>query len=377
MINLKFICVLLVMMCIICGVHYYLARCIHHCVKDCFPKIRIAYIIILLALLTVMMLLSIARPFSGAPQRIISTLGTVWMGLFVYLLLYFLASDLICLISRLIPGAPQRLLLVTRLSAIALAFATVIGGLIHSSKIYTVNYSVSLSENAASEMTVVMLSDLHIGAVNSESRLERIVDRINEQKPDLVCIAGDIFDNDYSAIVDPEGAIATLKRISAAHGVYACLGNHDAGAEFEKMTAFLEKADVKLLDDEYVVIDDALILAGRLDPSPIGVSVEKGRQPLETVLEGADPELPVIVMDHNPSSIDSYKGEGQLVLSGHTHRGQIFPGNFITDAMYTVDYGYYKAESGTQMIVTSGAGTWGLPIRVGTNCEIVNVNLKY
>lgn len=226
-------------------------------------------------------------------------------------------------------------------------------------------------------MRVVMLSDLHLGAVNSEARLSKIVARINEQNPDLVCIAGDIFDNDYSAIMNPDEVSGTLTQISAAHGVYACLGNHDAGKDFEQMEAFLERANIQLLKDEHVVIDGRLILAGRLNFSPIGGYSEEKRQALSAVLSGASPDLPVVVLDHNPANAAEYRGEADLILSGHTHRGQIFPGNLVTGAMYTVDYGYYRAEDGTQIIVTSGAGTWGLPIRVGTDCEIVRIDLEF
>lgn len=374
---LKFGCVLVLMLCLVCGAHYYLARCIFRCVQYFFPKTRLVYVILLLCLLSAMLILSIARPFSGVPQRIISIVGVVWMGLFAYLLLYFLASDLVCLIARLFPNTPQKLRLFTEMGAITLAFLTFAFGFLHANSVRTANYSVRLAESTTSQMRVVMLSDLHIGAVNSESRLEEIVASINDQKPDLVCIAGDIFDNSYGAIIDPDGVADTLKQISAKHGVYACLGNHDSGADFEQMLGLLERAHIQLLMDKYVVIDEQLVLAGRLDPSPIGGYQGKKRQELGAVLSGADSGLPVVIMDHNPANIEEYRGKGWLVLSGHTHKGQIFPGGLITDALFTVDYGYYQAQDGAQVIVSSGAGTWGLPIRVGTDCEIVSIDLEY
>lgn len=372
---LKFGIVLIVILSLICGTNYYLARCIYHCTREFFPKLRLVYVIILLALLTVMMFLSVARPLQAVPQRVISTIGALWMGLFVYLLLYFLAADLVYLLLMLIPASTQKLLFFTRLTAIVLALVTVTGGYIHANRIRTAEYDVKITDNTTSQMHIVMLSDLHIGAVGSEARLERTVARINELNPDLVCISGDIFDNNYSAIIDPDNVVQTLKRISARYGVYACLGNHDAGSEFEKMVLLLERANVDLLMDEHVVIDGRVVLAGRLDSSPIGSYKGISRQELSAVLDGVNPELPVIMLDHNPASLGEYNGEVDLVLSGHTHKGQIFPGGLITNAMYTVDYGYYQSDNGTQMIVTSGASTWGLPIRVGTDCEIVSINL--
>ena len=369
--------VLLLLLGLLCGIHYYLARNICLCLQHFFPKVRLLYVVLSLSALSVLMFLSVARPFPGVFQRILSVIGTAWMALFVYLLLYFLAADLICLAVRLLPQVPQKLTLWVRLGAVALTLVTVIWGYLHANSIQTVHYDVKLTENPTAKMRVVMLSDLHLGAVNSENRLENIVSAVNAQKPDLVCIAGDIFDNDYSAIQNPDQVVKTLQKISATHGVYACLGNHDAGSEFREMVSFLDRAGIRLLEDKYAVINGGLILVGRRDGSPIGGNGGKSRQELSAVLAGADENLPVVIMDHNPANIGEYQGSKELVLSGHTHKGQIFPGNLITGAMYAVDYGYYKTKQGAQVIVTSGAGTWGLPVRVGTDCEIVCIDLAY
>ena len=370
-------CVLLLLLGLLCGIHYYLARNICHCLQHFFPKVRLLYVVLSLSALSALMFLSVARPFPGVFQRILSVIGTAWMGLFVYLLLYFLAADLICLMVRLLPKTPKTLALWVRLGAVALTLVTVVWGYLPTNSIETVHYGVKLTEAPTAKMKVVMLSDLHLGAVNSENRLENIVSAVNAQKPDLVCIAGDFFDNDYSAIRNPDRVARTLQGISATYGVFACLGNHDAGAEFGKMVSFLDRAGICLLEDKYVVINGGLILAGRRDGSPIGGNGGAARQELSAVLAGTDETLPVVIMDHNPANIGEYRGSRKLVLSGHTHKGQIFPGNLITGAMYEVDYGYYQTKQGTQVIVTSGAGTWGLPVRVGTDCEIVSIDLAY
>ena len=86
--------------------------------------------------------------------------------------------------------------------------------------------------------------------------------------------------------------------------------------------------------------------------------------------------MPVVVMDHNPARIHEYTRDVDLILCGHTHQGQVFPGSLITDRMYAVDYGWYReTPESPQVIVTSGIGTWGLPMRVGTGCEIVSIRL--
>ena len=200
---------------------------------------------------------------------------------------------------------------------------------------------------------------------------------INSLEPDIVCIVGDIFNDDYFAIRNPAAASALLKSIEAKYGVYACLGNHDGGKTLNEMLAFLERSNIKILNDEYVIIDERLALLGRLNPSPIGGAGNLQRKNTADILAAIDVGLPIVVMEHNPSAIDQYGGETDMILSGHSHRGQIFPGNFITKAIYPVHYGYYqKDEDSPHVIVTSGVGTWGMPLRVGTNNEIVSITLR-
>ncbi len=163
------------------------------------------------------------------------------------------------------------------------------------------------------------------------------------------------------------------------------------------MIEFLARSDVKLLNDEYDVVNGQIAVIGRLDPRPIGGFGKRRRVAVSELITQTDEgtsvtltdkkygqtrrftiseSMPVIVIDHNPKSIHEYDGAVDLALSGHTHRGQLFPANLITKFIYTADYGYYLKEPGApNLIVTSGAGTWGPPMRIGTKCEIVCVSL--
>ena len=371
----------IVLIAVLGGVNYYLAHRVWSWVHCLVPKFSVVIPLVLFVVMTVLMVLSFLKPFEGMMQWYISVVGTAWMGMLVYFLLFFLLSDLVVLIAwlfHILPAsAMAKLRLAAGICATALALSVSAYGVYNAQRIHTVEYDIQLSDSPVSELTVALISDVHLGAVGSESRLEKIVAEVNALEPDLVCIAGDLFDTNFGSIVDPEKAIKTLKQISATYGVYACLGNHDAGETFASMEDFLMRAGIHLLKDEYVIIDDRLILVGRLDPSPIGGVGNLQRGELTDILKDADLNLPVVVMDHNPINVDTYRGKGNLILSGHTHKGQIFPGPLFTNAMYTVDYGYYRSENGTQAIVTSGAGTWGPPMRVGTNCEIVKINLRF
>ena len=237
---------------------------------------------------------------------------------------------------------------------------------------------IELTDKAdGSDMNIVMISDVHLGAVGSESRLEEIVNEINNLKPDIVSIAGDLFDTDFRAIRNTEKAAETLQKIDATYGTYACLGIHDAGSTAEDMLTFLEESNITALTDEYVIIDERLVLIGRLDASPIGTYGYAERKALSSFYQCEDETLPVIVLDHNPIEVDSYADEADLILSGHTHRGQLFPAEILTNLMFTVDYGYYqKNENSPHVIVTSGIGYWGIPMRVGTDSEIVSIKIN-
>ena len=203
------------------------------------------------------------------------------------------------------------------------------------------------------------------------------MNKINSLKPDVILIAGDFFDTDYDSIQDPDTAVKTLKKLRSEYGTYACFGNHDGGRTYRKMEEFLVKSDINLLKDEYAVIDNRLVLVGRMDSHPIGGYGKEKRKELSEVLGDINSDMPVIVMDHNPANINEYGKEVDVILCGHTHRGQLFPGSLITNAIYDVDYGYYRKDKNSpHVVVTSGIGYWGIPMRVGTNCEAVCLSIK-
>lgn len=235
-------------------------------------------------------------------------------------------------------------------------------------------YHVPLLER---EMRLVLLSDLHMGAVGSESRIPNFVEQINALKPDVVCISGDLFDNFFASIRNPETVKKQLREIHATYGVYACLGNHDAGEGIHEMIQFLAESNIILLNDTFVTVADQLILGGRLDQMPHGGYGGMKRCNTEEFMEKlGDAELPVIILEHNPEHLDEYDQRIDLILSGHTHNGQQFPANLVLKKVYDCAYGYYqKNENTPRLIVTSGAGTWGMPLRIGTCSEIVSIAL--
>ena len=161
-------------------------------------------------------------------------------------------------------------------------------GVLSAGNIHTTKYNISVDKKAGNmkELNVVLVADLHLGYNIGCKQMEQMTEKINEQKPDLVVVAGDIFDNEYEALDDPEKLAEILRGIRSKYGVYACYGNHDiqekilAGFTFgskekkestPEMDEFLEKAGITLLRDEYVLIDDSFIcMADRIMSVPDG-----------------------------------------------------------------------------------------------------------
>ena len=167
-----------------------------------------------------------------------------------------------------------------------------------------------------------------------------------------------------------------FKKLESKYGTYAVLGNHDSGKSYEEMVEFFKQADIKLIQDENISISDEFILCGRKDATPIGVQGEN-RKSIKELLDNVDDNKPIIMLDHQPTSINEAElNNVDLLLSGHTHKGQLFPGNLITNKLFLVDYGYLKVND-LNVIVSSGVGTWGPPIRICSESEITNIKLEY
>jgi len=363
--------------------NYYIGNKIFKWLLHLFPKINGIVFGIIYSLFALTTILNFLLPSStiilnSNIVNVIGQIGEYWMGVYFYMLLLLIIMDIILFIGRrihLLPApVPQSIVFHTRSLVIIIVIGLVLYGSYNANQIKDVSYEVQIDKDTSLDnLNVVLISDLHLGYINDVVFIAEIVDRINALQPDVVLMSGDIFNGNYYALSDPSKAIEELNSIKSTYGVYASLGNHDAGRSYDKIVNFIEKSNIHLLNDEHIVIDNKFVLIGRKDSSPIG---EQGtsRGDISGIFNKIDKKLPVIVMDHQPANMIEYGNEVDLIVSGHTHQGQIFPANLITNAMFTVDYGYYqKDKDSPQVIVTSGVGTWGPPLRIGTNSEIVQI----
>jgi len=341
-----------------------------------FPRMnKIAYIIVYV----IYIFIPTIGMFVPAWLWFVRWLGMCLLAFFVYHFAFQVILDSIIFFRRLINKLLSEAFRF-RLggAALLLALAVSVGGFIHARNISHVHYDIWVDgEGLSAPVTIVMLSDLHFGGFNSERRLTYWVERINALEPDIVCIPGHIFDGGFRHIRDPDLIAERLRGIEATYGVFAALGNHDAGNDFYLKMDVLERGGVRVLREEYVYIADRIVLVGRDDVMPMGHAGDVARGNITDIIAGIGEDKVIIVMDHNPAGIAEHDGYVDLLLCGHTHRGQLFPINFVTRAMFIQHYGYHRtAQSRTQVVVSSGINTWGPPIRVGTSNEIVSITLR-
>lgn len=221
-----------------------------------------------------------------------------------------------------------------------------------------------------SQMKVAVLSDIHAGKFINASWVASLVNKTNAQNPDLILLPGDIIDDKQIA----DDVLAELAKFRAPLGVFGVLGNHEYYQGKRWALEKLEAANIKTLVDESLAIDNRLWLIGRDDQTIARFNGE--RKPLKDLLTG-NPGLPTLVLDHIPFKLEEAANENiNLQLSGHTHSGQIFPWNFVTDAIYEQDHGRLRKQN-TEYYISSGAGVWGPPIRTSSFGEIVVITLNF
>lgn len=333
-------------------------------------------------------------------HRILKITSNYFLGIFMYILMVLFSIDIVRLILKYAVHASwiQSRIVFAAVGACCICIVIIISfsGIYHAKHIKVTPYKITVDKSAPDmdSLKIVLLADTHFGYNSGAVHAQEIVDKINEQNPDLVCIAGDIFDNEYDAVREPEKISEILRTIRSKYGVYACWGNHDlnepilAGFTFKhkkedskqlkdpRMKRFLQNSNIQLLEDEAVLIDNSFYVVGRKDASLIEIIEEKRKTPAQ-LTQKLDKDKTIIVIDHQPKELQDIADAGvDLDLCGHTHDGQTFPGNFTVKFLWENPCGYLQKGS-MHNIVTSGSGVWGPAMRVGTDSEICTINLIF
>lgn len=219
-------------------------------------------------------------------------------------------------------------------------------------------------------LTVVMMSDLHIGEAIGKEMVRKYVSLSNIQHPDMVVLVGDIMDYE-SRFAEMQHVEDDLQQLEAPLGTYIVYGNHEYRANRHAKYRWLQKTGGILLVDSVVMPDSSFYLIGRDD------YINKKRAPLHSLMKGLDPTKPVIVLDHQPWCFtEMVMNKVDLGLHGHTHNGQFWPYPLLLKFIYEQPYGYYR-KGDAQFYVSSGIGIAGPPYRVGTVSELVVLHIRF
>lgn len=360
-------------------IFYYVGHRLYGFLKQFFPKIKKLPFFTVYAVFPLCFVIYSYLPVSVF-AKIVTVIGNVYLSFFMFAIMLLVPAEVIRLIlflaRRLPQGEKRRKIHILAGSVICvLLVAIVCGGMINAFTIRATDYELEIKkQSGVGSLKIVAVSDIHLGYQIGSGHLENMVEKINAQNPDIVCIVGDIFDRSTDMVFDISEATKVLSRIQSKYGVFSVLGNHDVYTRV--LEAFFAESNVTLLKNESVLIDDSFYIVGRNDRN-ILTGDRYGRVELSEIMKDLDKSKPIIVLDHRPQSFEEARENGaDLVLSGHSHAGQVFPANLITKMVYTTDYGY-GVYGDTQVVVTSGVGLWGPPIRVGTRAEIAVINVSF
>jgi predicted MPP superfamily phosphohydrolase len=309
-------------------------------------------------------------------------IGSFWLAAFFYFFLIVLILDFLRLINywlpffHLITENYASLKQITALLSIGIIFLAIIFGYINACfpRIRTLNLTIPKTASI-NMIKILVASDIHLGTIIGKKRFCKVVNKINELNPDLILLPGDIVDEDLAPVIR-ENLGEALLHLKSKFGMFAVTGNHEYIGGVESAVKYLKEHGVTMLRDSVIKINESIYLVGREDRS-IRQFNGKHRKDLSDLMEQVDKAFPIILMDHQPFGLNEANENGfDLQLSGHTHHGQLFPLNFITNAVYEKSWGYLK-KGNTHIYVSCGVGTWGPPVRIGNRPEIVNIVLNF
>lgn len=374
---------------IISSIHYYLwVRIVKDAVFNVTYRNIGTYLFIFFA---------ISFPFSIILSRLLSLkysypilwLSYLWLGVMMLFFFSFIFADLLkviyCIFTKLlnfetfIIDIERRQFISRFIASGASAIVLVSTGIAIKnwySKAVVKKIKIQLSElpDIFKGFKIVQISDIHMGQMMTGKGLKEIVDIVNNLKPDLIAITGDLVDGSTSQLSDD---VSFIKNLKAEHGVYFVTGNHEYYSGVEKWTKQIEKFNIKVLQNESVMIqkeNDYFYLVGVNDHE--AKRFGKAHAPdFKKAFSGLDNARKKILLAHQPKDVrPASEYDTDLVLSGHTHGGQIWPFNYLVYLQQPYLKGSYQYKK-TKLYVNQGTGTWGPPMRLGSFNEITEIVL--
>jgi len=301
--------------------------------------------------------------------RGLAWVGYSWMGfLFLAFCLFALMGvwDLAATgVARLVPALPNLSIHGAQGSVTVLLVVLAAGlyALYEASdlRIETIRLQTDKFPQGVERITVAQVSDIHIGLINREAVLAPIIARLAELEPNIVVATGDIVDAQISHL---DGLSAAWRTLEPPSGKYAVIGNHEVYAGLEQSLDFFDRCGFTVLRNRGETIHDTLTLVG------IDDEAARTKEDVVLLLKENGKGLFTLFLKHRPVPEEGTEGLFDLQLSGHTHRGQIFPFNYLTAIMFPLQDGLYTLLGGSRLYASRGTGTWGPPMRLFSPPEI-------
>lgn len=315
---------------------------------------------------------------------ILNVAGGFWLAFMLYATLLLLISDLGFLIIKI--GGPLTTEKATLfryrafIGVTAVTLLIIAAGFINSVNTVTTRYTLSVGSNKTTgnktqpdfRYRIVAVSDVHLGTVVRKRSLRNLSAMIEKEDPDIIFFLGDLVDGEINPVLRDD----LLASLSLPDGTETLMitGNHEYIGGISRTSEYIIKSGYRILDDEVVVLENGIQVVGRRDRDSYRYS-GKERKSLDELLSETDPSGTIIILDHQPPLKGSIPdGTFDLMLSGHTHKGQMWPLEYIVKRIYDPYYGHVS-DGSRHFIVSSGFGTWGPRVRVGSRSEILVIDL--
>ena len=341
--------------------------------------LKIVFIVLAIFLSTSFLISNFFEEYLPFPMTsLLAKIGSSWFFIVLYFAIIFGIQELCILIGKIgvfpdvivrFVSRSNKFLTVIELIFVFAIFSYGYYNYMHKKRTH-ITYKVKKDIPDFEPFRIVLLSDMHLGYTIGETELRKWLNQINDEKPDLILIAGDLLDSSVKAVDRPE-ITNLLSQLQSKYGTYACLGNHEylsTGAHIDQTNDFYKKSNIHLLRDDDTLINDVYVI-GRDD------RMNSDRKTIKQLTDSLDRNKLWIVLDHQPYNLELAQEAGvDLQFSGHTHQGQVWPISIITNAIYEKDYGLLEKGLST-FYVSSGMGIWGGKFRIGTNSEYVVVDV--
>ncbi len=343
-----------------CLIYILPAYSLHRILLGYFNSYKISLFIMTISLLIFPLSNFLVRWRVNFLTSALSMLGGIILFVYTYLAIYLI----IHMVIRFIPSIYVYKKVIF-LSYLGIVFLLGIYAYVMAIKIRVTTYELT-SSKVSKDTKILMFSDIHLSPISNKNVLKNIGKIIDNKKPDMILIAGDIIDTDAKVIRHDYSS--DFSKIKAPLGVYASIGNHEYYGDLKRNLDYIKKMGVKLLVEQGLEVGDFFIIGRDY--------VSNDRKTMDDFKVENKNGKEIISMDHSPKDADNFIKSGEfLQVSGHTHHGQIFPFNFITKKMYNPSWGI-RQEGKSTVITTCGVGYWGIPMRLPSQAEVVEIIIK-